>query len=301
MSGTVTVNQQHKPFVSVIIPVFNDGDRLRTCLAALERQTYPADRFEIIVVDNGSKQSPEAIVREFPHAVFAQESKPGSYCARNKGLLLAKGDVFAFTDADCVPAPTWMDTGVTKLLAEENAGLVAGRIKVFFKNPNRPSFVEFYESIRAFPQHDYIKDHHYGATANLFTTRQIMQRMGPFNETLKSSGDKEWGNRVYKAGLKQVYADDAVVEHPARYSFGELYRKIKRITAGHWQLQGKPHYPFVRFLLDLRPPVISVIGWATDKNMRLIERVKVITVFTFIRWVTAWETFRLTHGAQATR
>ena len=297
----MTTASDHKPFVSVIIPVFNDGERLRKCLAALEAQSYPADRFEVIVVDNGSRQSPESIVREYPHAQFTQESKPGSYCARNKGLSLAKGDVLAFTDADCVPQPTWLERGVATLEANPAAGLVAGRIKVFFKDPQKPSFVEFYESVRAFPQHDYIKDHKYGATANLFTTRAMMDRMGPFNETLKSSGDKEWGNRVFKAGLPQIYAHDAVVEHPARYSFKELYNKIARITAGHWQLQGRPRYSLLRFLIDLRPPVQSVLGWAFDRNMRLIERVKVITVFTFIRWVTAWETFRLTRGAAATR
>src|SRR5689334_19778980 len=205
-----------KPFASVIIPVYNDGERLRTCLTALSRQTYGTDRFEVIVVDNGSKVSPAPIVSGFPFARFTTETRPGSYCARNHGLSLAKGEILAFTDADCVPRPDWLERGVSAFLREPNAGLVGGKIQVFFKDPENPTFVEVYESVRAFPQHDYIREHRYGATANMITSRAVMDRVGRFNDALKSSGDKDFGNRVDKAGLKLIYADDAIVEHPAR-------------------------------------------------------------------------------------
>jgi len=56
------------PFVSVIIPVYNDPIRLKTCLQALEEQTYPQNAYEIIVVDNGSDESIEPIVAEFSQA-----------------------------------------------------------------------------------------------------------------------------------------------------------------------------------------------------------------------------------------
>ncbi len=293
-----------KPFVSIIMPVYNDGERLRLCLAALEKQTYPADRFEVIVIDNGSKQSPEAIVKEFPHAKFFLETRPGSYCARNKGLQEAQGDMLAFTDADCVPKPTWLENGIEAFQREPNAGLVAGRIDVFFRDPKKPSFVEVYESVRAFPQKSYIDDHHYGATANMITSRANMNQIGPFNDALKSSGDKDWGNRVYKSGMKLIYADDAIVEHPARYSWSELYKKIARIAAGHWQMDGKPRYTFAKMLVDLRPPISSWVGWWSNEALRGAswkKKTQVISVFTFIRYVTAYETWRVYKGATATR
>ena len=292
------------PFVSIIIPVYNDGERLRLCLAALEKQTYPADRFEVIVVDNGSKVSPAPIVADYPHAQLAHETRPGSYCARNHGLTLAKGEILAFTDADCVPQPQWLERGVAAFLAEPNAGLVGGKIQVFFRDPNKPTFVEVYESVRAFPQHDYIREHRYGATANMITSRANMDRIGKFNDALKSSGDKDFGNRVHKAGLKLIYSADAVVEHPARSSWGEMYKKIARIAAGHWQMEGKPKYTFLHMLKDMRPPVASWVGWWGNEALRDAnwkKKTQVISVFTFIRWVTAYETWRVYKGATATR
>ncbi len=94
-----------QPFVSVIIPVYNDAGRLRICLAALHKQTYDSDRYEIIVIDNGSDPSPvmDNLKVEFDNVVYDQELTPGSYAARNKGITIAKGDVIAFTDADCIP------------------------------------------------------------------------------------------------------------------------------------------------------------------------------------------------------
>jgi len=98
------------PFVSVIIPVYNDPERLKTCLQALEEQTYPQSSYEVIVVDNGSDESIEPIVTEFNQAKAGYEPHPGSYAARNKGLSLARGEVIAFTDADCIPALDWIET-----------------------------------------------------------------------------------------------------------------------------------------------------------------------------------------------
>lgn len=86
------------------IPHLNDLPRLRACLAALERQTYPTDRYEVLVVDNGSDGEVAAAVAAFPHAVLAREERRSSYAARNRGLSLARGAIIAFTDSDCIPA-----------------------------------------------------------------------------------------------------------------------------------------------------------------------------------------------------
>lgn len=94
---------QPYPFVSVVIPVFNDAERLEMCLRALEDQTYPADRYEVILVDNGSDASMEGLAAGFAGTRVAYEDRPGSYAARNKGVSLARGEVVAFTDSDCVP------------------------------------------------------------------------------------------------------------------------------------------------------------------------------------------------------
>jgi glycosyltransferase involved in cell wall biosynthesis len=232
------------PFVSVIIPVFDDGERLRRCLLALDRQTYPRDRFEVVVVDNGSSQDVAAVVAGLAGVVLGHEPRPGSYAARNTGLGLARGEVLAFTDSDCLPQPDWVAAGVARLTDQPGCGPVAGRIAVFFQDAARPTATELYESLTAFPQRAYVERDHYGATANLFTRRDVFARVGDFCAGLTSGGDREWGQRVYAAGLPLIYADEVRVQHPARRSFGELARKIVRVTGGIESLRARQEGSF---------------------------------------------------------
>ena len=220
------------PFVSVIIPVYNDAGRLAKCLTALTCQNYPGNRFEVIVVDNGSLDDPAKLNSSFRQVLFFQEPKPGSYCARNKGIEVAKGEILAFTDSDCIPRPDWIGNGVKALMATSNCGLVAGRVKLFFKDPQRPTAAEIYESIHAFNQKDKVENYHHGATANIFTRRQVIDDVGAFNPELKSGGDVEWGKRVFAAGYGQVYAEDVCVFHPARHSLKDIFRKTTRVAGG---------------------------------------------------------------------
>jgi glycosyltransferase involved in cell wall biosynthesis len=74
------------PFISVIVPVFNDSESLQLCLAALARQSYPSSRYEAIVVDNGSDRPEQvkALVELYQGVIYATEPTPGYYAARNK-------------------------------------------------------------------------------------------------------------------------------------------------------------------------------------------------------------------------
>ena len=231
-----------RPFVSVIVPVFNDAERLKTCLDALEAQTYPKSLYEVIVVDNASDegQNIKGVVAQFSQAIAAFESQPGSYAARNQGISLAKGEVIAFTDADCIPCHQWIEAGVN-CLQDLNCGLVAGEIEIFFKDPSRPTPVELYESIAAFHQKQWLEQEHFGATANLFTWKKVLDRVGKFDATLKSAGDREWGNRVATFGYEQSYSSDAYVAHPARSSLKQVYLKNMRIIGGLYDLQTKKY------------------------------------------------------------
>jgi glycosyltransferase involved in cell wall biosynthesis len=91
------------PFISVIIPALNDLEHLPEGLAAMAKQSYPTNRFELIVVDNGSAEPPRELVESFSFYQFANERQAGSYAARNCGLELMRGELMAFTEADCKP------------------------------------------------------------------------------------------------------------------------------------------------------------------------------------------------------
>jgi glycosyltransferase involved in cell wall biosynthesis len=133
-----------RPFVSVIVPVFENPTGLQRCLGALEAQSYPASRFEVLVVDNGSRRSPGPIVAGHPRARLIVEPRPGSYCARNAGIRQARGEILAFTDADCVPDQAWVERGVLALEQDPGRGLIGGRVQVSLRDPARPTALELF-------------------------------------------------------------------------------------------------------------------------------------------------------------
>lgn len=294
------------PSVSVIIPVFNDPERLGICLNALEQQTYSADSYETIVIDNGSDASVEPIVARFRHAVLIEDGRPSQFAARNTGISLAKGEIIAFIDADCIPHSNWIERGVMNLLRVPNCGLVAGKVEVFFRDPKRPTAVELYEGLTALTQKRYVEIGHFGATANLFTHKHVLERVGLFDDETKSGADVEWGQRVFSFGYDLIYADDAIVAHPARHSLGELCRMVSRRIGGVHDLKRRRRCYFLGidrgFIGDLLPPVRYSITVLFDRKLKSwIDRIKVIAVIFLVRYVEALERVRLRLGGTSRR
>lgn len=223
-----------RPFISVIVPVFNDPGRLRLCLAALERQTWPADGYEVLVVDNGSEPPQTLKAGEFPHARLLSEPTPGVSRARLLGLTSARGDVLAFTDADCVPDAAWLLRGVAALAGTPNCGLAGGRIVVVPRDPARPNLAESLGVAMHLKQERFLRGGHWAAPANAFTWRRVVDAVGPPKPELFHCEEIEWGRRVHAAGYAQVFAAEAVVTHPARSTVGDLRRRAARLETA-WQ------------------------------------------------------------------
>lgn len=301
------------PFVSVIIPVYNDIHRLKTCLAALEHQTYPSHRYEIIVIDNGSEDALDlATLGDQPsHTVLLHEPTPGSYIARNRGLTVAKGDIIAFTDADCIPAADWLEKGVQHLQDSPQCGLVAGRIEMFVDDPTRITPAALYDQvILGFPQQEFLEYRQAGMTANVFTRRSVVQEVGSFRADLKSHGDLEWGARVYAAGYGQRYADDAKVSHPTRDSIQSLWTRNLRLTGGAYgfYMAGltpwKRHKRLVKMILDDLFIYNLKDSRKTLSDPRLAPwptRLRVLGIVWFMRGVSALEKIRLHLGGRPHR
>ncbi|MDJ0601368.1 MAG: glycosyltransferase [Crocosphaera sp.] len=300
------------PSISVIIPVYNDGIRLKKCLEALENQSYASDNYEVIVIDNASdeQQNIKGIVNQFSHAHYTYEAKPGSYAARNKGLSLAKGNILAFTDADCIPTYNWLENGVNALLSHPNCGLVGGKIELFFRNPQKPNSIELYETVTAFPQAKLLAEYHGAATANVFTYRHIFDEVGLFDESLKSNGDLEWGSRVYQHKYEQTYAENARVFHPARYSWSQLYQRTIRLAGGYYlrqQITANSTLSklklFIESLIKNSVPPINffVNTFKSSDLLKIQDKIKVCLAMTFVRYVTLIEIINLKIGKKTAR
>ncbi len=222
-AGSVT-----PPFVSVIIPVFGDVAPLMRCLDHVAHQTYSRARFEVIVADNGCPDLTRATRGRDVRVV--REPHPGSYAARNAGLAIAAGEIIAFTDADCLPSADWIARAVEALAAPAATGIVAGRIALVRPRPPGVSALAYaYSACYSFNRHG---AGGLGATANLIVRRAVMDTVGPFDTTLLSGGDMDWGKRAELAGIATRYAHEVSVVHAARPTVRSILRRELRLAGG---------------------------------------------------------------------
>ena len=306
MQEEVLEDSPDRPFVSVIVPVFNDAVRLKSCLQALHDQTYPGHRYEVVVVDNGSEDTIDAVVAEFQGVRKVDERRPGSYAARNRGIESSKGDVIAFTDADCMPRPDWIEKGISHLDSASRKRVVGGKMELFPRDRRRATAVELYELATALKQDDYVERGGFAATANLFAFRSLFEEIGGFDDTVKSCGDVEWGQRAASAGHRVVYADDVRVRHPARSTLRQLRKKVVRIIGGVHDLRQRKACRFLgidrNLLSDWVPPVrYSLTALRNPVLETLWERVRVIGIMFLVRYMEAWERLRLKCGGKSRR
>lgn len=113
--------------ISVVIPAYNEEQYLGRCLTALARQTYPADRFEVIVVNNNSTDATAEIARRYGVRVIAEPRKGVAY-ARQAGFEAARGVIIASTDADTVVPPFWVARIAAYFRADPDLGAVYGPV-----------------------------------------------------------------------------------------------------------------------------------------------------------------------------
>lgn len=128
-NATKTTKQ---PFVTVVVPVYNDAGRIGVLIERLLAQSYPKDRYEVIIVDNGSSDETGTIVAGYPVVLLEERAIQSSYAARNKGIVHACGEVVVFTDSDCVPEDNWLEAGVMAL-RESGAVLAGGNVRFRFR------------------------------------------------------------------------------------------------------------------------------------------------------------------------
>lgn len=283
------------PRVTVIIPVHDDADRLVRCLAALRAQTYPGP-IEIVVVDNASHQDVAAALPADPPVRLLHEPRPGSYRARNAGIAAATGDLLAFTDADCLPRPTWLERAVERLDSDPAIDAIGGRIELLFRDGAHPTTgPEIYEVRHTFRQDRYVAEWSFSATANLVTRAAAVSRVGPFDARLRSGGDLDWGRRLAAAGGRMVYDPDVVVEHPSRPGWRDLVVKSGRVAGGLADRQaGAGRGERLRAAAHDFTNALGVwrTVWRDEDLVRPRDRVAYGAAYTTARGVRSWTHLR---------
>jgi len=281
-----TNTDEPAPMVSVIVPHYNDLIGLDRCLTALERQTYPRDRFEIIVGDNNSPQGIDEVTRvAADRARVALITDKGAGPARNGALSLARFDTLALTDSDCVPDPQWLGRGVESL---DRFDIVGGRMKVFPADPANVSPVECFELVFRFDNKRFVEKSRYTVTANLFTRKSVFDRIGGFAVSVISE-DIDWCHRALAAGYTQGYRDDLLVNHPARPDWASLCKMQRRLDMEIFEFKATSVVARLGWLARVLAYPLSAVAHSPrvllSANLKgLRQRLSALVVLYRIRW-----------------
>ncbi|HWC85738.1 MAG TPA: glycosyltransferase [Solirubrobacteraceae bacterium] len=196
------------PRVSVIIPARDVQATLPRALAGVGSQDLGDGSFEVIVVDNGSRDGTAGLASRSAAVtrVVRRERGEGPGAARNAGVEAAAGSVLVFLDADCRPAPGWLTAGVS---ACRDADLVQGRVQPDPEASRGP----FDRTLSVGDAHGLFE------SANLFVRRECFERAGGFPAGLERSGaapfgeDVIFGWRAVRAGARTAFCAGALVYH----------------------------------------------------------------------------------------
>jgi GT2 family glycosyltransferase len=288
-------------YVSIIIPTYREWHLLVKCIHALNEQTYPKDSFEVIIVNNDPN---DVIPKDLflpDHFKIIEEGKPGSYAARNTALKIAKGEIIGFTDSDCIADKNWIKNAVDYLLANASCDRVAGSIQIIQKSA-RPTVVEKYNQLYAFPQKWLIENGGGSVTANLFVHKYVFEKVGGFDENLMSMGDKFWGMKAQKAGFSIHYVESVIVHHPAR-DLAELIKKEKRHGGAVQKDPSKKRLSlFLDFAYQFRPRLSGVRFMLGRRvGVRIIDRLTIPLLRHYLLLVRSYEALRVQLGKAPNR
>jgi cellulose synthase/poly-beta-1,6-N-acetylglucosamine synthase-like glycosyltransferase len=290
-----------QPRVTVIVPAYNEAARIAASVAALRAQSYPRQKLQIVMVDNGSTDQTFEILKGTAGILALRETQPGSYAARNLALRHADGEVVCFTDADCSADADWVRNSVAAL-ADPGVGIVAGHVELDFGRRPRLSASELFEKCFSFRQAENARNR-VCVTANWTSRLALIESFGGFDATLKSGGDHRLAAQIATAGHRIVYARDAIVRHPARADFRELTRKRRRVIGGVFSTQCRAgRKPFPRFVGSLfKETLVRLHSVFTGAALPRVDRVRVGGLLVVLCGISVAEAFRLRLGGEPQR
>jgi GT2 family glycosyltransferase len=222
---------------SVIIPVYNGVQTLPACLKALQAQTRPPD--EIIVVDDGSTDGTARLAQQFAVTVLSQ-ANAGPAAARNYGARLAQGDILLFTDADCIPAPDWVERMAVPFADPTIVGAKGEyrtRQRELVARFVQQEYQDRYDRMDRQRQIDFVDT--YAAAYR----RSVFLDTGGFDSTFPTASveDQEFSFRLATQGYRLVYVPGAIVYHHHDRTLAEYFHR--KYWIGYWKALVMRRYP----------------------------------------------------------
>lgn len=259
--------------ISVVVPAYNSEQTLEACLLSLRRLDYPS--YEVIVVDDASTDRTHAIAQRFASRCIRLTSNRGAAAARNEGARQARGEIIAFTDADCRVPPDWL-TRIERTLGEGTAAVTG-----LYAAPQDDSILARFAGYDIRLRFWALK-----SRANVFGTyngavlQEAWKSVGGFDEGIPGASweDVEFGLRLAESGFGLAIDNESEVVHRHPDRLWSYARKQAQKAYGQMQLRRsgwKSDYPDRKAALQLP---LTILTLAAFSGLALTSRLSALAL-----------------------
>ena len=254
------------PFVSILIPVRNEGFYISRCIQSVLGQAYPQDQIEILIADGMSDDNTLSLIQDFQtdYTHINVFENPGKIVPIGLNILIpkAKGDILIRVDGHCVVAPDYVSNCVRHLQIDDVDG-VGGPMKTIGED-----FISEVIAI-AMSSKFGVGDSSFrtetGQTKLTDTvpfpayTSEIIKKVGLYDEELVRNQDDEYNYRIREAGGNILLAEDVRSTYYSRGSLTKLWKQY--FQYGFWKVRVLQKHPKQMSLRQFVPPVfvLSII------------------------------------------
>jgi glycosyltransferase involved in cell wall biosynthesis len=205
------------PELTIVIPTYSRPAKLRACLDGIVQLDIERERLEVVVVDDGSEESLDAVLDEYKARVDIRlmvRARGGPGAARNDGAAAGMGRFLAFIDDDCVPAPGWL-SALQRELKRRPDCLLGGQIANSL--PNNPYSSATHRIVTYVQEYYRTKggNEPFFTTNNMAVSADRFRELDGFDTSIPSATaeDKEFCDRWRARDYAMAYVPDAIVYH----------------------------------------------------------------------------------------
>ena len=273
----------YQPKVSVLIPAHNEEFVIGNLLQRMTELTYPKDRLEVVVIDDGSTDRTGEIADEFARkydfikVIHRRNGGMGKPAALNDGIKFSNGEIILTFDADYYPQRDIIEKLVAPF-ADPEVGAVQGRVTVINEEDSLVSKIVTLERIGGYridqlARDDLVLVPQYGGTVGGFR-RDVLEKVGGWDPTVLAE-DTDLTVRCILNGYQIRYVNDAECYEEAVTTWKAYWRQRYRWAKGHMQcamkhlksvITSKILSPYEKIELSLLlciyfMPILVLIGW----------------------------------------
>jgi GT2 family glycosyltransferase len=325
-----------KPFVSIIIPVKNAAAFLPNCLKSLNKLNYPREKYEVIISDSDSTDKTQEIATSLGAKLVIADG-PSVCSGRNSGFKVARGEIIAFSDADCVMDRDWINNAV-KYFRDDKIGCVGGPS---LTPPDETPFGKACGFVLSFPlftagstyglHFNEAREVLHNPGCNAIYPRLVLEKVMPVDECFVEGEDVIMNKKVRELGYKFLFTPDTKLWHYRSSTPRRFWRQNYRYAIGRvlmWRRSPKLLNP-LHILVGFGLPILfallvilalmgvelligtllaglgflfffSLLAWAKTKDWRVALRVPQVIYILFTAWSLGFmkETFFPAAGRQ---